>query len=45
LLHCTMHNVRFWQILLQKSGTTGHRGWRELLELAACYPLPNKGMF
>ena len=38
-------DVRFWQILLQKSGTTGHRGWRELLELAACYPLPNKGMF
>ena len=37
--------VRLWQISLQKSGTTGHRGWRELLELAACYPLPNKGMF
>ena len=39
------HHVCFWQISLQKSGTTGHRGWRELLELAACYPLPNKGMF
>ena len=38
-------DVRFVPILLQKSGTTGHRGWRELLELAACYPLPNKGMF
>jgi len=38
-------NVRFVPISLQKSGTTGHRGWRELLELAACYPLPNKGMF
>ena len=37
-------DVRFVPILLQKSGTTGHRGWRELLELAACYPLPNKGM-
>ena len=37
--------VRFVPISLQKSGTTGHRGWRELLELAACYPLPNKGMF
>ena len=38
-------DVRFVPISLQKSGTTGHRGWRELLELAACYPLPNKGMF
>src|SRR6516165_7778152 len=28
------HHVCFWQISLQKSGTTGHRGWRELLELA-----------
>jgi hypothetical protein len=33
-------NVRFGPILLQKSGTTGHRGWRERLELAACLSSP-----
>ena len=37
-------DVRFVPILLQKSGMTGHRGRRELLELAACYPLPNRGV-
>ena len=24
-------DVAYWQILLQKSGMTGHRGWSELL--------------
>ena len=37
-------HVRFWQILLQKSAMTGAWRLRGLLELAACHPLPDKGM-
>ena len=33
-------NVRFVPISLQKSGTTGHRGWRERLEQAAYLSSP-----
>jgi len=33
-------NVGYWQISLQKSGTTGHRGWRERLEQAAYLSSP-----
>jgi hypothetical protein len=37
-------NVCFWQILLRKSAMTGAWRLRDLLELAACHPLPDKGM-
>ena len=33
-------NVRYVPISLQKSGTTGHRGWRERLEQAAYLSSP-----
>jgi len=33
-------NVRFVPISLQKSGMTGHRGWRERLEQAAYLSSP-----
>jgi hypothetical protein len=36
-------DVRFGPILLQKSAMTGCGGSREVLALAACYPLPSKG--
>jgi len=36
-------DVRYWQILLQKSAMTGPSGWRELLELAAAHHSLNKG--
>src|SRR5215831_14308865 len=35
--------VPLWQILLQKSVATGHGGWRDFLELAACHSLPSEG--
>ena len=33
-------DIRFVPISLQKSGTTGHRGWRERLEQAAYLSSP-----
>src|SRR6266702_3122744 len=37
-------DVCFGPILLQKLAITGRSGWRELVELAACHPCPDKGM-
>ena len=42
--HCGNRNVRYGPILLQKLAITGRSGWRELVELAACHPCPDKGM-